>query len=89
MSLPDDEYAVFATLAPDEEDWSDREELFKAHGYNFRPRLRKGWTPSWLTTGKSPLRSEDGEMLRVHRLFSRLISSADKTTDPSRRRLHR
>jgi len=65
-SMPDDEHSVFANLAPDEAEWSEREELFKAHGYNFRPRLRKGWTPSWFTTGKSPLHSEDGEMLRTH-----------------------
>jgi len=66
IPMSDDEYRTFATLASDEARWSEREELFKLHGYNFRPRLRKGWTPSWLTTGKSPLHSEDGEMLRTH-----------------------
>lgn len=82
IPMSDDEYSVFANLAPDEAEWSELEELFKAHGYNFRPRLRKGWTPSWLTTGKSPLQSEDGEMLRVHRLLYRLTFHADDTTDP-------
>lgn len=65
MSLVQERYRVFETRAPDEEEWSTLEELFNAHGYNFRPRLRKGWTPSWHTTGKSPLHSEDGEILRV------------------------
>jgi len=57
---------AFATRALDEEEWSTREDLFKAHGYNFRPRLRQGWIPSWRTTGESPLRCEDGETLRTH-----------------------
>lgn len=67
-----------------EEDWSKREDLFKAHGYNFRPRLRKGWTPSWLTTGKNPLHSEDIEVLAVHRSLSCLILRADDLVDPPR-----
>jgi len=66
MSSSRRRYRVFETLAPDEGKWSEREELFKAHGYHFRPRLRKGWTPSWHTTGKSPMESEDGEILRTH-----------------------
>jgi len=71
MSTPDDEYSVFANLAPDEAAWSEREELFKAHGYNFRPRLRKGWTPSWLTTGKSPLvdaYTDDGKLVLIKKV---------------------
>lgn len=66
MSVPQDELWAFETRPIDEERWSTREDLFKARGYNFRPRLRKGWTPSWRTTGKSPLHSEDGEILRSH-----------------------
>jgi len=83
MSIPDDEYSFFVNLAPDEAEWSDREELFKAHGYNFRPRLRKGWTPSWLITGKSPLHSEDGQLSMVHRLLGRLTFYADIPIDLS------
>jgi len=49
-----------------EEAWSKREELFKARGYSFRPRLQKGWTPSWVDTDKSALQSEDSHMLRTH-----------------------
>lgn len=59
-------YKIFETREYEEENWSQLEDLFNAHGYNFRPRLRKGWTPSWHTTGKSPLHSEDGEILRTH-----------------------
>jgi len=73
MSSSDGQYRAFETLAQDERQWSSREELFNAHGYNFRPRLRKGWTPSWHTTDKIPLRAEDGEVLRVLRSFLRLI----------------
>ncbi|KAF9649332.1 kinase-like protein, partial [Thelephora ganbajun] len=66
MSLNPGQYRVFETRPPGEEYWSAREELFNAHGYKFRPRLRKEWTPSWHTTGKSPLHSEDGEILKTH-----------------------
>ena len=82
MSVRDDLYWAFSTRDPDEERWATREELFKTHGYNLRPRLRRGWTPSWLTTGKSPLDSEDGEMLRVRWLLGRAIFYADNAVDP-------
>jgi len=82
MSLNRERYRVFETLAPDEEEWSKREELFNAHGYNFRPRLRKGWTPSWHTTGENPLYSEDGEILKVLRPLDNLILHIDKFVDP-------
>jgi len=77
-------YRVFETLAPDEEKWSELEEFFKAHGYNFRPRLRKGWIPSWHTTGNDPTESEDGEILRVHRSSCCMILRADNLVDPPR-----
>ena len=82
MSLNRERYRVFETLAPDEEEWSKREELFNAHGYNFRPRLRKGWTPSWHTTGESPLYSEDGEVLNVPQPLYHLILHIDNFVDP-------
>ena len=65
MSSNNPRYMVFESRTQLEEQWSAREELFNAHGYRFRPRLRKDWTPSWFTTGISPLDSEDGELLKV------------------------
>ena len=65
MPVSEDVHLLFAELTPDEELWSTREELLNSHGYKLRPRLRSGWTPSWVTTGKSPLDSEDGEALVV------------------------
>jgi len=59
-------YESFENRADDELQWSTLEGFFKTRGYNFRPRLREGWTPSWHTTGKSPLHSEDGEVLPTH-----------------------
>lgn len=70
--------------APDEDRWSALEDYFKEHGYNFRPRLRKGWTPSWHTTGKSELDSEDGEVLPVPQSLNPPIPRADNLVDPSR-----
>ena len=67
--------ALFAELSRDEEIWSSREELLNSHGYKLRPRLRRGWTPSWTTTGKSPLDSEDGESLIVRIVFSCAVIS--------------
>ena len=64
-AMSSNKYAVFESRSPMEEEWTACEELFNAHGYKFRPRLRKGWTPSWFTSGKSPLYSEDSELLKV------------------------
>lgn len=63
-------HLLFAELTQDEKIWSSREGLLNSHGYKLRPRLRRGWTPSWITTGKSPLDSEDGEELVVSTVSS-------------------
>jgi hypothetical protein len=73
MPITEEELQVYEVRGIDEDRWSELEDLFKAHGYNFRPRLRKGWTPSWHTTGKSPRHSEDGEILRVLQSLVHLI----------------
>ena len=39
------------------------------------------WTLPWHTTGKSPLFSEDGEILRVLRSFNHTILRIDNTVD--------
>ena len=81
MSVPADNLWSFETRSEDEEWWSAREHIFNARGYNFRSRLRKGWTPSWHTTGKSPLLSEDGYGLTVLRPFYQLILQAYHIAD--------
>lgn len=43
--------------------WRDRQPFLERQGYMLRPRLRPGWTPSWLATGKSRLFSEDSARL--------------------------
>ena len=69
MPVDPELYTVLESRPPDEEHWVSREELFNAHGYNFRPRLRKDWVPSWRTTGENPLDCEDGEISRVPQIF--------------------
>ena len=54
-----------AKLRNNEKKWGDRYEMLEKEGYTLRPRLRPGWTPSWLQSGKSPLDCEDGEPLPV------------------------
>ncbi|KAI0036413.1 hypothetical protein K488DRAFT_41089 [Vararia minispora EC-137] len=56
---------AFDQLRDYEARWRDRQPFLQSRGYTLRPRLRPGWTPSWLTTGKHPLRSEDGIFLPV------------------------
>jgi hypothetical protein len=70
MPTSEEVHQLFAELTSDEEIWSSREELLNSHGYKLRPRLQRGWTPSWTTTGISPLDSEDGESLVVRVGFS-------------------
>jgi len=79
MASSNSRYRVFESRTLVEEEWSNREELFKVHGYNFRPRLRKGWTPSWLDTDKSAFESEDSHMLRVRRSLDPLMTVLIKT----------
>jgi hypothetical protein len=67
MPVDPERYKIFEIRPPDEEQWASREELFNAHGYNFRPRLRRDWVPSWRGTGESPLHREDGQVSRVFR----------------------
>jgi len=54
-----------SSLRNNEKKWRDRHEMLDKEGYTLRPRLRPGWTPSWLQSGKSPLECEDGEPLPV------------------------
>ena len=56
---------LLSTLRNNEMKWRDRHDMLDKEGYVLRPRLRPGWTPSWLQSGKSPLECEDGEPLPV------------------------
>jgi hypothetical protein len=66
-TTPEEDALIAATLTPLEEKWRDRHGMFKAEGYEFRPRLRPGWKPSWLESGAHPFDCEDGELLPVSR----------------------
>ena len=56
---------LLSKLRNSEKKWRDRYEMLEQEGYILRPRLRPGWTPSWLQSGESPLDCEDGEPLPV------------------------
>ena len=56
---------LLSALRNNEKRWRDRCEMLEKEGYTLRPRLRPGWTPSWLQSGKNPTKCEDGEPLPV------------------------
>jgi len=56
---------VLSRLSNAERKWEKRAEMLEKEGYILRPRLRPGWTPSWLESGEHPLECEDGERLPV------------------------
>ncbi|KAI0310990.1 hypothetical protein OF83DRAFT_1088003 [Amylostereum chailletii] len=71
---PDD---IFGKLFANERQWRDRQLFLESKGYMLRPRLRPGWTPSWKTSKKSPLRCEDCLALpaRTHLVDATAIAS--------------
>jgi len=56
---------VLSRLSNAERKWKSRTEMLENEGYTLRPRLRPGWTPSWVESGEHPLGCEDGERLPV------------------------
>ncbi|KAI0287518.1 hypothetical protein BC826DRAFT_1108366 [Russula brevipes] len=50
-------------LSSHEITWRDRQQFLESRGYMLRPRLRPGWTPSWLRTGTYWPRAEDSAQL--------------------------
>ena len=56
---------LLSKLRNNEMKWRDRHEMLDKEGYILRPRLRPGWTPSWLQSGENPLDCEDGNPLPV------------------------
>ena len=47
--------------------WRDRQPFLESMGYMLRPRLRPGWTPSWISAGKHYEFCEDSARLPVSR----------------------
>ncbi|KAG8713714.1 hypothetical protein FRC08_012905 [Ceratobasidium sp. 394] len=53
---PSDDRAV---LTPAEEAWSAHQDYLEYNGFVLRPRLRRGWKPSWLGQSDDPSECED------------------------------
>ncbi|KAN0131191.1 Protein kinase-like domain containing protein [Lactarius tabidus] len=67
MSLPgltpSPNYRGPVNLSVNETKWRGRQPFFESMGYMFRPRLRPGWIPSWISAGKSYEFFEDSARL--------------------------
>jgi hypothetical protein len=66
-SLPLTTYRGPIKLSSHEVKWRDRQPFLESKGYMLRPRLRPGWTPSWLSTGQDYDDCEDAALLPVSR----------------------
>lgn len=64
-SSPRPNYRGPVKLTPYEAKWRDRQQFLESKGYMLRPRLRPGWTPSWLSTGQDYDSCEDSARLPV------------------------
>ncbi|KAH9026729.1 hypothetical protein EDB85DRAFT_160581 [Lactarius pseudohatsudake] len=60
-------HEVKSLLSSHEVKWRDRQPFLESKGYMLRPRLRPGWTPSWISAGKHYEFSEDSTRLPVSR----------------------
>ncbi|KAI0287515.1 kinase-like domain-containing protein [Russula brevipes] len=56
----------YQALSSHEITWRDRQPFLESKGYMLRPRLRPGWTPSWMRTGTYWRRAEDSAPLPLH-----------------------
>lgn len=52
-------------LFQNEVTWRDRQPWLESCGYMLRPRYQLDWVPSWITSGKSWNRCEDGQEMIV------------------------
>ena len=59
QNQPAPQFGPYVTLGRHEITWRDRQPFLQSRGYMLRPRLRPGWTPSWVSTGTVYLRAED------------------------------
>ena len=62
---PPQNYRGPVKLSDHEAKWRDRQPLLESKGYMLRPRLRLGWTPSWILAGKHYEFFEDSARLPV------------------------
>jgi hypothetical protein len=62
---PRPNYRGPVNLSSYEVKWRDRQPFLESKGYMLRPRLRPGWTPSWLSTGQDYDSCEDSARLPV------------------------
>jgi hypothetical protein len=61
----DPDYPGPVKLLSYEVKWRNRQLFLESKGYMLRPRLRPGWTPSWLSTGQDYESCEDSARLPV------------------------
>ena len=64
-NLPLTNYRDPKELSTHEVNWGERQPFLESKGYMLRPRLRPGWTPSWLSTGEEFYTCEDAYRLPV------------------------
>src|SRR6266702_3568987 len=62
---------LMSRLSTQEVKWRDCQPFLESKGYMLRPRLRPGWTPSWISTGKHYEFFEDSARLPLRRPVSR------------------
>ncbi|KAF8267529.1 kinase-like domain-containing protein [Lactarius quietus] len=68
-------------LSTHEVKWRDRQPFLESKGYMLRPRLRPGWTPSWISAGKHFKDFEDSARLPLRRPLQILRVDATRISD--------
>ncbi|KAJ3554130.1 hypothetical protein NM688_g3268 [Phlebia brevispora] len=71
--------ASLTNLLDIERRWVEKQPFLESKGYMLRDRLRPGWKPSWETTGKSTLDSEDAIVLPARPHLVDAVRMSDKT----------
>ncbi|KAI9458630.1 kinase-like domain-containing protein [Lactarius psammicola] len=66
---PQPNYRGPVKLSVYEVKWRDRQPFLESMGYMLRPRLRPGWTPSWISAGKHYEFFEDSARLPLRPLL--------------------
>ncbi|KAI9428515.1 hypothetical protein H4582DRAFT_676776 [Lactarius indigo] len=68
-------------LSSQEVKWRDRQLFLESKGYMLRPRLRPGWEPSWISTGRHYEFFEDSARLPLRRPLRPLLVDATRISD--------